>query len=104
MVTRILHSDSHIVDVVLLSHLSIAVLESGIAESEAEGIAHGHLEGVEVTIAYVDILLVVGVIHVLHVTLLTLVQHVDARILVDGEVLRTVGIRELHGPSHRELT
>ena len=104
MVTRILHGDGYIVGVVLLSHLRIAVLEGGVAQAEAEGIAHRHLKAVEVTIAHVDILLIVGVIHILHIALLTLVQHVDARILVDGEVLRTVGIRELHGPSHRELT
>ena len=103
ILTRILNGDRHVVDIVLLGNLGIAILEGGIAEAEAEGIAYGHFERVEVAIAHVDVLLVVGIVNIFLVTLLALVHHVDFRIFVDGEVLRRVGIGELNGPCHREL-
>ena len=82
----ILYGDCHVINVVLLGNLRIAILESGLTEAKAERITDGHIERVEVTVADVDILLVIGIIDVLLVTFLTLVQHVDLRVLVDGEI------------------
>ncbi len=87
-VTCVLNGDGHVVDVVLLFNLGVAILEGGVAQAITEGIRNGDIEGVEVTIANVDVLLIFGIVHVADVALLALVEHVDAWVFVDGEVLR----------------
>ena len=88
IVTRVLDVDCHFVGIALLGNLRIAIFEGGVAEAEAKGIADGHVERVEVAVAHINVLLVVGIVDILHVTFLALVQHVDAGILVDREILR----------------
>ena len=88
MGTSVLDCDSHVVDIVFLGYLSIAILEGGVTQTIAEGITHGDIERVEVTVAHIDILFIVGIVNVTHITLLPLIQHIDAGILVDGEILR----------------
>ena len=68
-------------------NLGIAILESSVAESITEGIRDGNVEGIEITIANVDVLLIFGIVHVADVTLFALVEHIDAWVFIDGEVL-----------------
>ena len=86
MVTCVLNSNRHVVDIVLLINLGIAIFERGIAKTESEGIAHGYLERVEIPIAYIDILLIVGIVHILHIAALHGIHEVNLSRLIHGEI------------------
>ena len=110
----ILNFNLHGIDAVLLLNFEIVVFEGGVAQAEAEGISHGLAERVEITIAYVDVLLIVGEIDVLLrltilgglILIVTPHEHGTQRLVVDisGEVLVCVGITIINLEGHGQLT
>ena len=87
MRASILDVDANLIGIALLGNLRIVIVKGGITEPESERITHGHVERVEVAVTHIDILLVVGIVNVPPIAFLTLAKYVDARILVNGEIL-----------------
>ena len=102
--TSVLDDDAHLDGVLTLGFDNgLGELERGVAETEAEGIGHILLEGVEIAIAHVDVLLVVGIGMSSDGALVG--HHVLETVVVDlaWEVLRRGMVGGSNGPRHGEF-
>ena len=110
--TGVLDVDFNGIDAIGLADTQVLITKGGIAQTEAEGVGHGLAEGVEIAVAHVDVLLIVGVVDIcLRITLLVIVlvaaphEHSTKRLVVDigGEVLVGIGITIVNLEGHRQL-
>src|SRR5574344_1021746 len=101
--TCILHRNTHLYLVFLLTALHIVHVERGVTQSKTEWISHGLLIGIEITITYVDSFVMICIIHTTH----TVVIQFVSEIIIIRRLREIVSRRMVSGsnrPCHREVT